>query len=81
MLLEDKHAVIYGAGGPVGAAVARACAREGAKVALAGRTTAKLNVLARDISAASRAVIDIAQVDVLDEQDVRQLWPRTGQAR
>lgn len=71
MLLEDKHAVIYGAGGPVGAAVARAYAREGAKVALAGRTTAKLNELARDITAAFPAVTDIAQVDVLDEQDVR----------
>ena len=71
MLLEDKHAVIYGAGGPVGAAVARAYAREGAKVALAGRTTAKLNELARDIAAASPAVTDVAQVDVLDEQDVR----------
>ena len=31
MLLENKHAVIYGAGGPDGASVARAFAREGAR--------------------------------------------------
>jgi NAD(P)-dependent dehydrogenase (short-subunit alcohol dehydrogenase family) len=32
MLLENKNAVIYGAGGAIGAAVARAFARDGAKV-------------------------------------------------
>ena len=31
MLLENKVAVIYGAGGPIGGAVARAFAREGAR--------------------------------------------------
>jgi 3-oxoacyl-[acyl-carrier protein] reductase len=34
MLLENKVAVIYGAGGPIGGAVARAFAREGASVFL-----------------------------------------------
>jgi NAD(P)-dependent dehydrogenase (short-subunit alcohol dehydrogenase family) len=72
MLLQDKYAVIYGAGGPVGAAVSRAFARESAKVALAGRSTAKLDELAQDIAAAyPSAVIDVARVDVLDEEDVR----------
>jgi FlaA1/EpsC-like NDP-sugar epimerase len=37
MLLEDKNAVIYGGGGSIGGAVARAFAREGAKVFLASR--------------------------------------------
>ncbi|HEY4729379.1 MAG TPA: 3-oxoacyl-ACP reductase, partial [Actinomycetes bacterium] len=37
MLLEDKTAVVYGGAGSVGAAVARAFAREGARVFLAGR--------------------------------------------
>jgi NAD(P)-dependent dehydrogenase (short-subunit alcohol dehydrogenase family) len=32
MLLKDKVAVIYGAGGAIGGAVARAFASEGAKV-------------------------------------------------
>jgi NAD(P)-dependent dehydrogenase (short-subunit alcohol dehydrogenase family) len=38
MLLEHKVAVIYGGGGPIGGAVARAFAGEGARVFLIGRT-------------------------------------------
>lgn len=49
MLLESKVAVIYGAGGPIGGAVARAFAREGARVFLAGRTKAKLDKVADEI--------------------------------
>ena len=48
MLLKDKNAVIYG-GGAVGGVVARAFAREGARVFLAGRTLAKLEHVAADI--------------------------------
>ena len=50
MLLENKKAVIYGAGGAIGGAIARAFAREGAKVFLAGRTLAKLDKVAQEIS-------------------------------
>jgi NAD(P)-dependent dehydrogenase (short-subunit alcohol dehydrogenase family) len=38
MLLENKNAVIYGAGGGIGGGVARTFAREGARVFLAGAT-------------------------------------------
>jgi NADP-dependent 3-hydroxy acid dehydrogenase YdfG len=38
MLLEHKSAVIYGTGGAIGGAAARAFAREGARLFLAGRT-------------------------------------------
>jgi NAD(P)-dependent dehydrogenase (short-subunit alcohol dehydrogenase family) len=38
MLLKDKNAVIHGAGGSIGSAVARAFARDWAKVFLTGRT-------------------------------------------
>jgi 3-oxoacyl-[acyl-carrier protein] reductase len=69
MLLEHKNAVIYGAGGAVGGAVARAFAREGAKVFLAGRTLATLNEVANDISDAG-GVVEVAQVDALNEQAV-----------
>ena len=71
MLLENKHTVVYGAGGRIGAAVARGFAREGAKVSLAGRTRAKLDELARAISAGSGKVADVAQVDALDEQAIQ----------
>jgi NAD(P)-dependent dehydrogenase (short-subunit alcohol dehydrogenase family) len=46
MLLENKVAVIYGAGGSIGSAVARVFAREGAMVFLARRTKTKLDIVA-----------------------------------
>jgi NAD(P)-dependent dehydrogenase (short-subunit alcohol dehydrogenase family) len=42
MLLKNKNALIYGAGGSVGKAVAKVFAEEGAKVFLAGCTIEKL---------------------------------------
>jgi 3-oxoacyl-[acyl-carrier protein] reductase len=69
MLLEHKNAVIYGAGGAIGGAVARAFAREGAKVFLTGRTMAPIDAVAQEIAAAG-GVAETAQVDALDEQAV-----------
>jgi NAD(P)-dependent dehydrogenase (short-subunit alcohol dehydrogenase family) len=69
MLLENKVAVIYGAGGSIGGAVARAFAREGARVFLAGRTRAKLDKVADEIRSHG-GVADTAVVDALDEQMV-----------
>jgi NAD(P)-dependent dehydrogenase (short-subunit alcohol dehydrogenase family) len=69
MLLEEKNAVVYGAGGDIGSAIARTFAREGAKVFLAGRTLSKLDAVAQAISD-SGGVAQTAQVDVLDEQAV-----------
>jgi NAD(P)-dependent dehydrogenase (short-subunit alcohol dehydrogenase family) len=69
MLLVNKVAVIYGAGGPIGGAVARAFAREGARVFLAGRTRAKLETVADEIRS-NGGVADTAVVDALDEQSV-----------
>ena len=71
MLLKDKNAVIYGAGGHIGSAVARAFGREGAKVFLAGRTPSKLEALAEEISQAGGAA-EAAQVDALDPQAIEQ---------
>ena len=69
MLLEDKTAVVYGGAGSVGGAVARAFAREGARVFLAGRTLATLDRVAGEIAAAGGAV-QTARVDALDERAV-----------
>jgi len=69
MLLEGKQAVIYGGGGAIGGAVARAFAREGASVFLAGRTEAGLEQVAEDIrTRGGRA--ETAVVDALDEEAV-----------
>jgi 3-oxoacyl-[acyl-carrier protein] reductase len=69
MLLEGKNAVIYGGAGGIGSAVARAFAREGATVHLAGRTQARLDEVAGEIRAGGGAV-ETAQVDALDEAAV-----------
>jgi 3-oxoacyl-[acyl-carrier protein] reductase len=71
MLLEDKVAVVYGGGGLIGGAVARAFAREGARVFLAGRTPAKLDAVADEISAAG-GLVETATVDALDERRVEE---------
>jgi 3-oxoacyl-[acyl-carrier protein] reductase len=69
MLLKDKHAVIYGGGGGIGGAVARAFAREGARVFLAGRTQATLDAVAEDVRAGG-GTVETAVVDALDERAV-----------
>ena len=52
MMLKDKVAVIYGAGGGIGGAVARAFAREGARLFLTGRDLASVEIVAKDIESA-----------------------------
>jgi NAD(P)-dependent dehydrogenase (short-subunit alcohol dehydrogenase family) len=69
MLLNNKVAVIYGAGGAIGGAVARAFAREGARVFLTGRQRAPVEAVARDIVSAGFSA-EAAEVDALDEQAV-----------
>jgi NAD(P)-dependent dehydrogenase (short-subunit alcohol dehydrogenase family) len=69
MMLKNKVAVIYGAGGDVGGAVARAFAREGAKLFLSGRNLRKVEAVAADLTGHG-GVAEAAQVDALDEQAV-----------
>ena len=69
MLLEGKTAVIYGGGGSIGGACARAFAREGARVFLCGRTQEKLDGVADEIRSAE-GTADTAIVDALDEAAV-----------
>ena len=81
MLLEQKTAIIYGAGGAIGGAVARAFAREGARVFLAGHTSEPLSALARELSQAG-GVAEAAEVDALDapsiEGHLRAVVEKTG---
>jgi NAD(P)-dependent dehydrogenase (short-subunit alcohol dehydrogenase family) len=69
LILKGKIAVVYGAGGDIGGAVARAFAREGAKLFLSGRTLRKVEAVAADIIGRG-GVAEAAQVDALDEQAV-----------
>ncbi|RWA74446.1 MAG: SDR family oxidoreductase [Mesorhizobium sp.] len=69
MLLMGKIAVVYGAGGAIGGAVARAFASEGAKVFLTGHNRAPVEAAAKDIVWAG-GVAEAEAVDALDEQAV-----------
>ena len=69
MMLKDKVAVIYGAGGAVGSAVARAFAPEGAILFLTGRHLEPVEAVAKDVVSAGGSA-EAAEVDALDEQAV-----------
>jgi NAD(P)-dependent dehydrogenase (short-subunit alcohol dehydrogenase family) len=71
MLLENKNAIVYGAGGGIGGGVAQTLAREGARVFLARRTREKLERVAAEIAAAGGSA-EVAVVDALDEQSVEE---------
>src|SRR5215472_14533103 len=70
MLLDGKTAVIYGAAGEIGRVTAKAFAREGAAVFLAGRTMQTLNAVADEISKEG-GYVQASQVDALDAQSVQ----------
>jgi NAD(P)-dependent dehydrogenase (short-subunit alcohol dehydrogenase family) len=69
MMLQDKVAVIYGAGGAIGGAVARAFASEGATLFLTGRRKASVETVAKEIVSAG-GIAEAAEVDALDEEAV-----------
>jgi NAD(P)-dependent dehydrogenase (short-subunit alcohol dehydrogenase family) len=69
MLLSNKNAVIYGAGGGIGSAVARAFALEGAHVFLTGTDLTKLGSIVNDIKS-SGGKAEAAKVDALDEREI-----------
>ena len=57
-LLADRHALVTGAGGGIGASIARALAADGAKVTLAGRRREPLEAVAASLPAGAALVID-----------------------
>jgi len=68
-ILKDKRAVVFGAGGSIGAAVARQFSADGAEVFLAGRTKSSLDAVTRQITdSGGRA--SYAVVDTLDDAAV-----------
>jgi NAD(P)-dependent dehydrogenase (short-subunit alcohol dehydrogenase family) len=67
--LEGKVAVIFGAGGEVGAAVAQEFASQGARLFLSGRTSSRVRAVADGISSDGRKVA-AAELDALDEDAV-----------
>jgi 3-oxoacyl-[acyl-carrier protein] reductase len=71
-ILQGKHAVVFGAGGSIGAAVAREFAAEGAEVFLAGRTQSNIEAVTKQITAAGGRS-HVAVVDALDDAAVNKI--------
>ncbi len=69
MMLADKVAVIYGAGGAIGGAVARAFASEGAELFVTGRRPGPVDAVAQDVVSAGGCA-EAATIDAVDEQAV-----------
>src|SRR5215468_3601214 len=68
-ILGNKCALVFGAGGSIGAAIAKEFAAEGARVFLAGRTKANLEAVAQQITA-DGGEAHTAVVDALDDAAV-----------
>ena len=75
MLLENRNAVVYGGAGAIGNVVAKAFARAGARVYLAGRTSTTLDAVADSIRS-DGGLAEVAVVDALDEVGVDALVDR-----
>lgn len=70
MMLQNKNAIIYGAGGSLGGAVSKAFASFGARVFLSGHTLSSVKKIANEIVAAGGSA-EAAEVDALDEKSVQ----------
>jgi len=70
-ILQEKHAVVFGAGGSIGAAVAKEFAAEGAEVFLAGRTRPSVEEVTKQITAAGGRV-HAAVINALDDAAVNE---------
>jgi 3-oxoacyl-[acyl-carrier protein] reductase len=77
-LLTHKHAVIFGAGGAIGTAMAKEFAAQGATVFLSGRRLAAIEQLAQEIHQ-NGGIAYAAEVNALDEQAVRAYLDRVAQ--
>jgi len=70
-MLQGKRAVVFGAAGSIGSAVAKEFAAQGAQVFLAGRTRSRIEEVANHINA-SGGLVQSAVVDALDDKAVNE---------
>ena len=77
MMLQNKNAIIYGAGGSLGAAVAIALAGAGAKLFLTGRNRHSVQITADKILASGGN----AEVDVVDAMDEKAIVRHIGKVQ
>jgi NADP-dependent 3-hydroxy acid dehydrogenase YdfG len=72
MILNNKNAIVYGAGGSLGGEVAKAFAVAGAKVFLTGRNISSVQKVADEIFA-SGAKAEVDEVFVLTSLPLREI--------
>ena len=70
-ILKGKHAVVFGAGGSIGSAVAKEFAKEGAEVFLSGRSKSSVEAVAKEV-AGDGGRAHAAAIDTLDDAAVSQ---------
>jgi 3-oxoacyl-[acyl-carrier protein] reductase len=70
-ILKGKQAVVFGAGGSIGSAVAKEFANEGAEVFLSGRSKSSVEAVAKEIAARGGRA-HAAAIDTLDDAAVNQ---------
>jgi len=68
-ILKGKHAVVFGAGGSIGSAVAREFSAQGAEVFLSGHTKSSVEAVAKKITAEG-GLVHAAAIDTLDDAAV-----------
>jgi NAD(P)-dependent dehydrogenase (short-subunit alcohol dehydrogenase family) len=68
-ILQGKRALVFGAGGSIGAAVAKEFAAEGAEVFLSGRTRSNVEEVSKEITRAGGRA-HAAEIDALDDVTV-----------
>ena len=78
MMLQNKNAVVYGAGGSLGGTVAKALAGAGARVFLTGHRLPSVQKVANEILAA-RGIAEVDEVDAFDEDAIRSHLDRVVQ--
>ncbi len=74
--LDDKVAIVTGAGRGIGASIARVFANAGANVAIASRTKEQLDEVATDVRAAGREAL-VLPSDVNENEALEELVART----
>lgn len=77
-VLEGKRALITGAAGGIGGAIARAFAEAGATLVLADSAADRLSEVVKDCCAERRGIAEPAFVDLRSEESVRALASRAG---
>ena len=78
MVLDNKNAIVYGAGGSMGGAVAKALAGAGARVVLTGRHLSPVQKVADQILAAGGSAV-VNQVNAMDEKAINNHMDKVAQ--